>query len=343
MIENESLNFLISDYREKYILVDLERLVRLVNLVDRVLIVYSTFIIIFGTIFNALSFGCFYKMKKRNSQNIYLGALSLAEMFNTHINILVPLLTRLADYKNFSLQQFLHNFSLSLFKNDYSVNLYNLACMLNGYLVEVCLLFPVWIMVVLSVERFFCVIWPLKKNLLSTRKNSKVVLFFLLFTICTWSLFKFKTAGVETYSTFEKFPHGGRRTITLPIFVNISTILWAIVPEFLTLILNLLIIKKIKITTKINKRFYPAEHSKKITQATRVVILLSIMFIVLISPTGVLIILDIFFNKNVSFEFLVNVKRALNFMLARKFVIMFYETNLVINFFIYLYTIRNFK
>lgn len=343
MLDNESSNYFISVNRDQNILADLEKTVRLVNLADKILIVYSIFIVIFGTVFNGLSFGCFYRMKKRNSQNIYLGALSFSEMLNIHVNILVPLLSRLADYHNFSLKIFLRNFSVSLFKEDFSRELYDFLCIFNGYLVEVCLLSPVWIMVILSTERFFCIMWPLKKNLFSTRKNAKTILCVLLLTICVWSTFKFKTAGVETYSTFEKFPNVGSRNVTLPIFVNISTILWAIIPEFLTLILNLLIINQIKITTRIHKRFYPLEHSKKITQATRVVILLSIIFIVLISPTGVLIILDMFFNKDVSFDFHQNVKRALNFMLARKFVIMFYETNLIINFFIYLLTIKNFK
>lgn len=343
MSNNDSSNFFMTDYKAQYILADLEKTVRLVNLADKILIIYSSLIVFFGTIFNALNFGCFYRMKKRNSQNIYLGALSLSEMLNIHVNILVPLLIRLADYSHFSLQKFLHSFTMSLFQKDYSAEIYDFLCILNGYLVEVCLLLPVWIMVILSTERFFCIMWPLKKNLFSTRKNAKSILGLLLLAVCMWSMFKFKTAGVETYSTFEKFPHVGSRNVTLPAFVNISTILWAIVPEFLTLILNLLIINQIKITTRMHRRFYPLEHSKKITQATRVVILLSVIFIVLISPTGVLIILDMFFNRDVSFDFHVNVKRALNFMLARKFVIMFYETNLIINFFIYLLTIKNFK
>lgn len=313
---------------------------------DMVMIVYSVFIVVFGTLFNLLNFGCFYRMKKRNSQNIYLGALSLADLFNIQINILIPLLSRLAGSYEFSLKSYLKENTLKLFEKDFSEELNDFLCTLNGYLVEVCLLMPVWIMVILATERFFSIMWPLRKNIFSTRKHAKITLAILTAIVLTWSLFKLETAGVETYSTFEKYPNNGGRNVTLPTLVNISTTLWAIIPEFVTLILNLLIIKQIKITTSPHKKFYPSEHSKKITQATRVVIFLSIIFISLISPTGILIILDLIINGNrihkESFD-VESIKRALHFMIARKFVILFYETNLIINFPIYLLTIKNFK
>jgi len=46
---------------------------------------YTIFIIVLGTIFNLVNFICFYRMKKRNSQNVYLSALSLADLYNLQI------------------------------------------------------------------------------------------------------------------------------------------------------------------------------------------------------------------------------------------------------------------
>ena len=43
-----------------------------------------------------------------------------------------------------------------------------IVCTLDGYLVEVGLLLPVWVMVVLAFERFFCIMWPLSNNNFST-------------------------------------------------------------------------------------------------------------------------------------------------------------------------------
>ncbi|CAF0861631.1 unnamed protein product [Brachionus calyciflorus] len=316
-----------------------------VEQVDKILIAYSCITIILGTFFNILNFGCFYRMKKRNSQNIYLGALSLSELFNLHINILVPLLIRLADNYNFSLKNYIKYFTLKIINKDYSILIMSFLNILNGYLVEVCLLAPVWIMVILASERFFCIMWPFKKNLFSTRKNAKKILFVVLICIFTWSMFKFKTAGIEYYSAFDKLPNFNRSEIKYPFLVNISTVLWAIIPEFLTLLLNLLIINQIKLTTKIHKKFYPLEHSKKITQATRVVIFLSVIFIVLISPTGILILIDLSYKTHSDQveRFDSSVKLTFDIMIARKFILMFYETNLIISFPIYLLTIKNFK
>lgn len=100
--------------------------------------------------------------------------------------------------------------------------------------------------------------------------------------------------------------------------------MWAIIPEFLTLLLNLLIIKKIKIATRSTHvyRHYPSSHTKKITQTTRVVLILSIIFIVLISPTGVIIILDLINKKDIQSMNMEDIIALLDFLIARKFVLM---------------------
>jgi hypothetical protein len=200
-------------------------------------------------------------------------------------------------------------------------------------------------MVLLSIERFVSIMFPLKKNLFSSRKNAKQALAILTCIILIWSLYKIATPGVERYSTFNKVHSPDNcREMTMPQIVNVSTLMWAVFPEIFTLLLNLLIIQRIKITTNPQKKFYPSERTKKITQATRVVLILSIMFIVLNSPTGLLIIIDVFFfaNRDASTidKFL---KQVLNMMTLRKIVLMVYETNFIINFPIYFFTIKNFK
>jgi hypothetical protein len=157
---------------------NITKLQELSKLSHNILIYYSLFVVIVGTVLNLLSFACFYRMKKRNSQNIYLGALSLADFFNIQINILVPMLLNMQ-----SMQGILKK------------GVPKAACIVYGYLVEVGLLMPVWIMVVLAAERFCSIIWPLKKNVFSTRRHAKLTLFILLCIILVWSLFKIKTPG----------------------------------------------------------------------------------------------------------------------------------------------------
>ena len=217
-----------------------------------------------------------------------------------------------------------------------------MLCYLNGYFVEVGLFLPVWIMVILAAERFMTIMHPFHLNIFGTRKKAKKILAILITIILIWSTYKFKTGGIETQSTFLRHTDVKPcQNITLPMLVNFSTLMWSLVPEILTFILNLFIIKKIKITTHPHKKFYSTSHCKKITQATRVVILLSIMFVALISPTGILIILNLILNSQ---KFNIdNISNYLNLLIARKIVLVLYETNLIISFPIYLLTMKNYK
>ena len=208
-------------------------------------------------------------------------------------------------------------------------------------------------MVVLALERFCSIIWPLKENIFSTRKHAKQTLLILTSIILLWSTVKFLTPGVEIFSTFEERFRPDRvglnqmckRSNIIVEIVNLSTIFWAILPELFTFVLNLLIIKKIKLSTSKQGQFYPTERTKKITQATRVVLILSIIFIVLNSPTGILIIIDLIISNKKSTAQLSNqqIKQQLMFIAARKFVLMIYEANFIMSFPIYFYTIKNFK
>jgi hypothetical protein len=68
-------------------------------------------------------------------------------------------------------------------------------------------------------------------------------------------LYKFSTAGIETHSTFLQYSQLSEiendvcGKVNYTTLVNISTTLWAIIPVLLCLFLNIVIIKKIKMTT----------------------------------------------------------------------------------------------
>jgi hypothetical protein len=126
--------------------------------------------------------------------------------------------------------------------------------------------------------------------------------------------------------------------------------MWAIVPEFLTLIMNIVIIQQINVTTRPQKKFYPTERTRRITQATRVVLALSIIFIVFNSPTGLLIIIDLIYQQPTTTtvdytdpSYLAYIMRMLKFIIYRKYVLILYETNFIASFPIYIITIKNFK
>ncbi len=134
---------------------------------------YSIMVVVFGSSFNLINFACFYQMKKRSSQNIYLIFLSLADFFNIQINITMPLIRNALTKNNiFEFDSFINetesigtNFTTIVNIQDNENNTWSkLLCILDGYLVEIGLLLPAWIMVVLAAERFVIIAWPLRKN-----------------------------------------------------------------------------------------------------------------------------------------------------------------------------------
>lgn len=101
---------------------DLEYLKEMHQSIHDILFYYSSFVVLTGIVFNLLNFACFYRMKKRNSQNIYLGALSLADFFNIIMNLLVPMV--------------LHDRRVESWLRD-NILTANAWCILYGYLTEV--------------------------------------------------------------------------------------------------------------------------------------------------------------------------------------------------------------
>jgi hypothetical protein len=328
MSANQSSNLTVSDLVQ-YI----EYLKYQVRISRKILGIYTVIIIILGTIFNIINFVYFYRIKKRNSQNVFLSALSLAELFNIHINIMIPFI----QYRFFE----------SWKKRKEWV------CILEGYLIEVFLFLPNWIVVILVAERFLSIKWPLRKNVICTPHNARIILTCLLITILSWSLFKLKTAGVENDSIFTNrynYNESGLcRKIEIPNLVHFSIILWAVVPGFISFILNMSIIKKIKLKTNKNKQHYPINQIRRATQATRVVLIISILFIILTSPAGFMLIADKLINFNANLE--INIQNPNNstyvnvliVLILKNYAHMLYEMNMIINFPIYLYTIKNFR
>lgn len=304
--------------------VNLQRITEYYKVSHKTLIVVSVFTCIFGTLFNLINFVVFYRMKKRNTQNIYLIALSLADIYNIQMNILIPMLRTLwIKFDNMFYETHM--------------------CKVNGYLVEIGLLMPVWIMVLLAAERFYCIMCPLK-NVTSSPRNAKLILSLLLCVVMGWSMFKFKTAGVEERSIFKLLltPQEDKSSdcqITHTTIVNISTLMWALVPGIASLVLNLCIIRKIRKSTSPNKVFYHQKQNriKKVTQTTRVVLSLSFIFIITLAPTGILVICSMFdiFNENFALYLILHI--------ARKYTLILYEINMIISFPIYLYTIKTFR
>ena len=236
--------------------------------VDRLFIPIAATLVVIGTVLNLFSLYCFLKMNKRNSQNVYLSVLSLADTINLQVNFTIPLLRQIDAVNNF--------FDTS-----------DIICGVNGFLTEFFLIFPTWIIVLLTFERLICVLCPLVCRAVYTQRRAKCSILLLASVVGCLCLYRFSDLkGIDQVSVFSINACEGDPAGRFPILRNVNLFIWAILPECLALVMNLFIVYNIKLATQ---KFEPC-HSKarqtKYNQATKTVLLISVLFLIFHTPTG---------------------------------------------------------
>lgn len=244
------------------------RLILIDCYIERLFLPVAATLILIGTILNLFSLYCFLKMNKRNSQNVYLSILALGDTINLHVNFTIPILRQID-----TIDDYFHNSPI--------------LCRVNGFLTEFFLIFPTWIVVLLTFERLICVLRPLKCHALYTHKRARISILILIMTViclCVYRFFDLK--GIDQVSVFSIVACDGDTYKALIVVRHINLIVWAILPECLTLIMNLIIIYNIKLATQRFEPLYSQARQAKFNQATKTVLLISILFLIFHTPTG---------------------------------------------------------
>lgn len=238
--------------------------------ISRVFYPLTGTLIVIGTILNLFSLYCFLKMNKRNSQNVYLSVLSLGDTINLQINFTLPMLRQHESF------------------DDYFRNL-TVLCRLTGVLTEFFLIFPTWIIVLLTVERLICISWPLKRRPSYTQTRAKISILILAIIVMLLSLYRlFDLKGIDQVSVFSVVACNSTHT-PIDYMRDLNLMIWAIVPECFTLLMSLIIIYQIRLATE---RFQPNPSKARqstYNQATKTVLLISILFLSFHTPTGMIV------------------------------------------------------
>ncbi|CAF3325314.1 unnamed protein product [Rotaria socialis] len=275
-------------------------------------------LIVIGTILNLFSLYCFLKMNKRNSQNVYLSVLSLGDTINLQINFTLPMLRQNERFDNY-------------FRSS------TVLCRIAGVLAEFFLIFPTWIVVLLTMERLICISWPLKRRSSYTQTRAKTSILILAILVLLLSIYRlFDLKGIDQASVFSVLACNGSY-ISVDFMRDLNLMIWTIVPECFTLIMSLIIIYQIKLATQKFQPNYSKARQLKYNQATKTVLLISILFLCFHTPTGILIALDLFYGRDDKTLGIVII------LVSRKLTIVLYEISLCCKFFIYNQTFRNFK
>lgn len=229
--------------------------------ITHIFYVLTAICVVIGTILNSLSLYCFLRMNKRNSQFVYLFVLSLGDTMNLYINFGLPILRQ-----------------YELFDNEFR-NL-NILCRITGVLTEFFLIFPTWIIVLLTMERLISISCPLKRRSLCTQERARIHIMILAIIVLCLSLYRLvDLKGIDQVSVFSLVTCNGNDT-SIDFIRNINLMIWTILPECLTFVMSLFIIYQIKSIAKMTT------DQSKYTQATRTVLLMSILFLVFHTPTG---------------------------------------------------------
>jgi hypothetical protein len=245
------------------------RLVQFDCYIHQLFLPIAACLVVMGTVLNLFSLYCFLKMNKRNSQNVYLSVLSLSDTINLHINFTIPLLRQIDVIDNFIYD-------------------HPKLCLFNGFLTEFCLIFPTWIVVLLTFERLICVLAPLKCRSLYTQKRAKFSILILAAVVMCLSAYRFyDPKGIDQVNVFLIAACDGNSTYDNRLLIHLNLIIWAILPEFLTFIITLVIIYNIKQATQRFEPFYSKARQTKYNQATKTVLLMSVLFLVFHTPTGI--------------------------------------------------------
>ncbi|CAF1277207.1 unnamed protein product [Adineta steineri] len=278
--------------------------------------------IIIGTVLNLYSLYCFLKIKKRNSQNVYLSVLSLVDTVNLHINFTLPIL-RTIDII------------------DEEFRRLNLLCRLTGVLTEFFLIFPTWIVILLTFERLIFIIRPSKRPLTYTQLRAKISILFLALFVLLLSLYRLKDLeGIDQLSVFSILPCDlddelDRKRESYDKLRYMNLIIWTILPECLTFLMSLIIIYQIKLVARKMQSDHSRACQPKYNQATRIALLISILFPIFHAPTVIMITLDFIYRSNPRTPGIIMI------LVTNKLTMIFYEISLSCKYFIYKQTFRN--
>jgi len=228
-------------------------------------------LIVIGTILNLFSLYYFLKISKRNSQNIYLSVLSLSDTINLHMNFTLPILrqsTRFDDY----------------FRNS------TILCRLTGLLTEFFLIFPIWIVILLTIECLIYISWSVQRRSLYAKRRAKISIIILAIIVGSLSLYRlFDFKGIDQFSVFSVIACSSTNT-TIVLIRNFNLLIWIIVPECFTLIMSLIIIYSIKLDRKKSQLNCSNVRRLKFNQITKTVLFISILILILHTPTGIYLI-----------------------------------------------------
>ena len=284
---------------------------------------------IIGVIFNILNIACLSRLVYKSSYYVYLTAIAVGDISNIILNFLFGIVRG-----NFPTVDtwFLHS---------------SVLCGIHSFLVDFVCLIPVWLVALVTGIKMATLIWPLKTAIITTKKRTYTNITVTCLVIFAWCCYKIESGGFETSTAFG---YKSCRDVTLPNMVFASTLLMSVVPAGVVLIMNIVILLKIRQSRKRREAFSggqpEADTQKKQAHTNRLVLVVASAFVILVAPPRIFNLMTTIIEElpKSSYEDKIYwLKIGMDLRLVRQFCFVVYQLNFNTNFILYLVTDRNFQ
>ncbi|XP_064597270.1 allatostatin-A receptor-like [Liolophura sinensis] len=261
---------------------------------------------------NFLTVGTMMRLKPFTSTSLYICSLAIAD----------------------TLVLFLR--SLSEMVEDFDLQLGDYGCGVLTFVLNLMVHVAVWTIVVMTLERFVAVVYPLHVTALFTMKKTKlsIAMLYVVFSLIDAHFIYTYSMGYtdSRHSGYYCRHRPGTTFWSYNIWFWLNSALFAIIPCSSLLILNIVIIVGMRSSLKKQKRMVLDDSGKKDAQQRQVTVMLlsmSFAYIVFFVPVSIYMVASIGFNVYESPEILAW------FMFVTRVVFFFSSLNHAVNFVFY--------
>ena len=212
----------------------------------------------------------------------------------------------------------------------YKVNFDDTACQAMTFLINVALMYSVWLVVVMTFERFLIIVFPATAGRRCTVKSARVtVIVMLILSFMINAQYFVLITSIGSRCTYvREYSH-----YAIDVWSWIDMSLYSFLPSFFIFLLNLLIICNIR-------RKYFTENSAALPQTniTAMLLTVSIVFFLLTAPYAVF-----FLVKTFAWNYKVDSHTHATYLLTNTLLRFLADMNHCVNFFLYVLSGKVFR
>ena len=305
---------------------DQKNVERILQISDNIMNIIAPIILVAGTIGNVVCFVAQGSFKKKGSTNTFMRVLAVLNTNVLWFGLLSEWLT-------------------SLFGFDIKTQ-YDFLCKFITFISYSCSISSVWMLVILTLERFIAVYRPLKVTMVFNKRRlpyfiaTPIALTFIL------NAHFFTSVGIVTDNDTMTESCSSNQAFVDHVWPWVDAVLYSFLPCILLIFFNSMIIRKMTTIQKFGKlplRRNLSGGSFKTIKTTTICVVISVFCLITVLPLNIISIVIMFWNQGNLTGVNLDSENAAGFMLAVNIASLLLYTNHAMNFFLYIFVGSNFR